>query len=138
MARVRTLSSWLTTYTLPVFLSAWFAVTGWVVHSHLPPFPVAHVFPWMFWVGSGLILLSITYPFSRLLGAVTGTVIATVGMVTSMAIIHGIVRDTMGSYGLVWLGSWVLVIIIGWLWPPISTGLGLKYTVQRGRLRRQG
>lgn len=124
---------WLTAYVLPLFLALWFTVTGFVLAAAPPPFPWPWVWSWMFWTGAILIVLSVTHPFDRWIGAVTGTVIATVGLITSLAIVEGIRHDLLGDYGLVWLGAWVLVVIIGWLWPRIAVAVGLHHEVRRGR-----
>lgn len=129
----RRIMVWVTAYILPLFLSGWFGVTGAVVATSTPPFPYPWFWPWMFWIGAALIVLSVTNPFDKIIGAITGTVIATVGLITSLAIVTSIRAGQLGDYGPVWLGAWLLVVIIGWLWPRIAVAVGLHHEVRKGR-----
>lgn len=124
---------WITAYVLPLFLAAWFTVIGFVVAASPPPFAYPWFWAFMFWGGAVLILASVTHPFDRVIGAITGTVIATVGLVTSLAILDAILNDRMSDYGPVWLGAFVLVLLIGLLWPRISVAVGLHHEVRKGR-----
>lgn len=132
-SRARRAWDWVRIHAFQLYFAAMF---GWQAFVSRPPYdlplPMPGAWPWVFGVGAVAAGLSVFWPLSNRLMAVTGTAIATVALGRVVGLLQAFTIGQQTS-ALVGAATWGVVVIVGLNWPRLAMVSGLRHVVREGR-----